>query len=168
MIYLDLETTGLLLPPQADPARQPRIVQAAWAVDDGPVSVELCHPDMSIPAEATRVHGITDDMVMSGVPEVALVRKLLAFLHEGAEVCAYNAAFDLTVLAYAAARLGVAPYTAHRFVDPMLMAEDRWGTRFKLVDLHEKLIGYRPAKAHDAAADVESLRRVHKALTVTA
>lgn len=164
MIYFDLETTGLLLPPQADPARQPRIVQAAWAVDDGPVSVELCHPDMPIPAEATRIHGITDEMLHGWPSESFLVQKLFNLLVNSDEVCAYNAAFDLTVLDYAATRHGISWAANLTVVDPMLMAEDRFGTRFKLVDLHEKLLGYRPAKAHDAAADVESLRRVHRAL----
>lgn len=167
MIYLDLETTGLLLPPQADPARQPRIVQAAWAVYDGPIRVELCDPGVPIPAEASRIHGITDEMVRGRMTERSILNFLLLPALAFKEVCAYNAGFDLTVIEHACRRHGLTP-TWSSSSDPMLMAEDRFGTRFKLVDLHEKLLGYRPAKAHDAAADVESLRRVHKALTVTA
>lgn len=167
MIYLDLETTGLLLPPQAYPSRQPRIVQAAWAVDDGPIRVELCDPGMSIPAEASRIHGITDETVRGRMTEQNLLNFLLLPALAFKEVSAYNAGFDLTVIEYACRRHGLTP-TWSSSCDPMLVAEDRFGTRLKLVDLHEKLIGYRPAKAHDAAADVESLRRVHKALAVTA
>lgn len=164
MIYLDLETTGLLLPPQADLARQPRIVQAAWAHDDGPIRVELCDPGIPIPAEASRIHRITGEMVTHAQSEEALVRKLLNLIVNSDEVSAYNAAFDLTVLDYAATRHGISWAANLTVLDPMLLAEDRFGTRFKLVDLHERLLGYRPAKAHDAAADVESLRRVHQAL----
>lgn len=164
MIYFDLETTGLLLPPQADQARQPRIVQAAWAVDDGPVRVQLCDPGVSIPKEASRIHGITDAMVHGKQSERGLVTELLWLLC-GSTGCAYNAGFDLTVLAHAATRYGTVGPNCSSVIDPMLVGEDRFGTRFKLVDLHEKLLGVKPETAHDAAADVESLRRVWKELS---
>lgn len=166
MIYLDLETTGLLLPPQADPARQPRIVQAAWAEDDLDIKTIISDPGIPIPHEVSRIHGITDAVVRGCIGASTLILLMLEKF-KGRAVCAYNAGFDLTVIEHECRRFGLAP-TWSSVCDPMLMAEDRFGTRFKLVDLHEKLFGYRPAKAHDAAADVESLRRVHKALTVMA
>lgn len=169
MIYFDLETTGLLLPPQADPRRQPRIVQAAWAEDDGPVRVELCDPGIPIPHEASRIHGITDAMVRGAQREKDLAWKLINLFQgfdSGKPMVAYNASFDFTVLGYAAVRHTIPWLWEPEIIDPMLMAEDRWGKRFKLMDLHERLLGHRPAVSHDAAADVESLRRVHRAMAV--
>lgn len=169
MIYLDFETTGLLLPPQADPHRQPRIVQVAWAVDDEPVQQRLCDPGAPIPKEASRVHGITDAMVAGQPRERELVRDLHCLLASevgGGRVCAYNAAFDLTVLRYALMRAGFQPgeHLTTQVLDPMLAAEDRFGRWLKLADLHERLLGTRPEVSHDAGADVETLRLVTRAM----
>lgn len=163
MIYLDLETTGLLLPPQADPVRQPRIVQAAWAEDDGPIEVRLVNPGVPIPEEASRIHGIRNADVHGAMLEADFLAFALLPALAFKEVCAYNAAFDLTVILHACRRHGLSP-TWSGVVDPMSEAEDRFGRRLKLADLHERLTGRKPARSHDAGADVESLRAVHRRL----
>ena len=55
-VYLDTETTGL--------SAKDEIVEVSVVNDDNSILFQsFARPSQKIPAEATRVHGITDDMV---------------------------------------------------------------------------------------------------------
>jgi DNA polymerase-3 subunit epsilon len=104
-VAVDLETTGLI--PGHD-----RIVEIG-AVAFSPATgvegefAELVNPGIPIPRDASRVSGITDDMVR-GRPTVAgVLPPFLAFLADAVPL-AHNAAFDVGFLAADAARLGLA------------------------------------------------------------
>lgn len=104
-VAVDLETTGLI--PGHD-----RIVEIG-AVAFSPAAgveaefAELVDPGIPIPPVASRVSGITDDMVR-GRPTVAgSLPAFLAFLGDAVPV-AHNAPFDVGFLAADAARLGLA------------------------------------------------------------
>ena len=57
-LYLDTETTGL------SSSRGDRIVELAVVDDDGRTVIDtLVNPEREIPWDATRIHGITDEMV---------------------------------------------------------------------------------------------------------
>lgn len=85
-VILDTETTGL-----HDSAR---IVEVAVLAVDGSVLLDsLVNPGVSIPAEATRIHGITDDMVKTAPTFSDLLTPLTGALINR-KVVIYNRDFD--------------------------------------------------------------------------
>ena len=97
LAFLDLETTGLN--PRSD-----RIVELALirVTPQGDVleRVRRFHPGIPIPAEATRVHGITDDDVSGEPPFSARARSLLHLL-EPCDLAGFNVRrFDLPMLVF--------------------------------------------------------------------
>jgi DNA polymerase III subunit epsilon len=85
-VYLDTETTGL--DPQAE------IVDICLLDHDGTVLVDtLVRPVASIPAGATRVHGITNAMV-AGAPTWKEVWPQVAAALKGRQVGIYNMEYD--------------------------------------------------------------------------
>ena len=97
LCIFDLETTG------TDP-REDRIVSIAvirWEPGQDPNPPErhyLVNPGIPIPAGATEIHGITDEMVKDMPPFSAYAKGLLDFL-AGADLCGYNIrSFDLPLL----------------------------------------------------------------------
>lgn len=91
---LDWETSG------PDPATCAPVELAVVRFEGGEVVDRfsaLINPECPIPAEATAIHGITDDMVASaGTARQAWAGAVRLLL--GAVPCAYNAAFDRTIL----------------------------------------------------------------------
>lgn len=88
---LDTETTGL-----HDSAR---IVEIAVLGVGGEVLLDsLVNPGVPIPAEATGIHGITDDMVKTAPSFGDLLVPLTEVLH-GRKIVVYNRAFDKRRLA---------------------------------------------------------------------
>ncbi len=107
----DIETTGTSI--ESD-----RIVTAAVSMVGGgeePVSRNwLVDPGITIPAEATEVHKITNQMVQAeGVPAAQAAEEITSMLAEALEneipIIAFNARFDLTILDREARRYGVMP-----------------------------------------------------------
>lgn len=95
-VYLDTETTGL--------ERGDEIVEIAIVDDDGTCLFDsLVRPSQPIPAGASRIHHITDDMVKGARPWPILwpvIRPLLV----GRLVVIYNAEFDLRMMQQSHAR----------------------------------------------------------------
>lgn len=89
-VAFDIETTGFL--PRVD-----QIVEIAGVRFADGKFVEsfksLVHPKVSIPANAARVHGITDEMVLGSPPVEEVLEKFAEFC--GADILvAHNAPFD--------------------------------------------------------------------------
>ncbi|MGW0736023.1 exonuclease domain-containing protein [Streptomyces sp. NPDC002851] len=170
LIGFDLETTG------TDP-REARIVTGALVeVKDGePMGRRewLADPGIPIPQEAVDVHGITNERAaVEGRPadRVAdeLARTLVGYWQTGVPVVAYNAAFDLTLLAAELRRHGlpslrdrlgtdpapvVDPYTIDRSIDKY-----RKGKRNLEAVCAE--YGVTLAAAHNASADALAAARL--------
>lgn len=94
-VALDLETTGL------DPRRDVIVELAAIPFVGGrPRSgyVTRVDPGRAIPAESSRVHGITDPMVQDAQPVGPVLGELAALL-EGRPIVGHGIGFDLAVLA---------------------------------------------------------------------
>ena len=89
-LYLDTETTGLSF---HDRIVEIAVVNAAGA----PVYRHLVNPIISIPAEATAIHGITNEMV-SGCPTFDMILQELYDGLCGSTVVIYNAAYDYRMI----------------------------------------------------------------------
>lgn len=91
-VIIDTETTGL-----GDTAE---VVQLAVVGLDGrPLLDTLIRPVRPIPAGASRIHHITDDLV-AGAPRFAQVAPMLAKAVSGRNVIIYNAEYDARIINY--------------------------------------------------------------------
>lgn len=89
-VILDTETTGL--------NRWDEIVEIAVINSDGHTLLSTyVKPANPIPAEATRIHGITDEMV-ADAPNFAFVVPSLVNVLTGMNVIVYNAIYDRKML----------------------------------------------------------------------
>jgi DNA polymerase-3 subunit epsilon len=93
LFAIDTETTGV----KRD---KDRIVElgAYWEGDDGVRFGTLIDPGIPIPAEASKVHGITDEAV-AGKPKLAdIADRFLARVRQATVLVAYNWPFDSEML----------------------------------------------------------------------
>lgn len=89
-VVLDTETTGL--------DRRAEVCQIAVVAADGTVLMDtLVKPSRPIPADATNIHGITNEMVADALPFRDIVNDLIPLL-QNKHVVIYNAEFDLQML----------------------------------------------------------------------
>jgi len=120
IIAVDLETTGLSI-------TRDRIVElAAVCWQHGALVAEfqaLVHPGRTIPHSATRIHGITDEMVRDQPTVAEMLPAFLAFC-EGDVVVAHNAPFDIGFLRSAAARAEI-PFFTTPVEDTCTLAKER-------------------------------------------
>ncbi|MGX1709027.1 exonuclease domain-containing protein [Streptomyces sp. NA13] len=177
LIGFDLETTG------TDP-REARIVTAAVIeVTDGERRGHrtwLADPGIPIPAGATAVHGITDARAAAeGSPPDrvadAVAEALTGYWRAGVPVVAYNAPFDLTLLAAElrrhrlpslAERLGGAPVGP--VIDPLTVdrAVDRYRKGSRRLSAVCAEYGVTLEEAHDASADALAAARLARAIAL--
>lgn len=163
IVGFDLETTA------ADPL-EARIVTASLVLvnqNSRPINTtRLADPGIDIPAEATRIHGVTTEHARTyGHPAAEVVDitagELALHMHGGLPCVAMNAVYDLTVLECELARHGL-PSLADRLggvirhvLDPLVIDREvdrrRKGKR-NLQALCDHY-GVTLAGAHDSAAD---------------
>ena len=141
------------------------VISRSWVINSG----------VPIPAEATAIHGITDEHVrVNGEPASVAVNAIAAALASnlanGTPIVVYNAPFDLTMLRAELDRHGM-PSLEDRIgrevrpvIDPLVIdkALDRYrkGSR-KLIDVAAHYgIRLDEADAHGAAADAMTAARV--------
>jgi DNA polymerase-3 subunit epsilon len=98
LIVFDLETTGVN-------TKTDRIVQICIMVD-GVCKTRLVNPGITIPKEASDVHGITDEMVKDA-PTFKQIAKSLFEVISGRDLCGFNSNhFDVPLLINEFARCG--------------------------------------------------------------
>lgn len=165
----DLETTG------RDP-QEARIVTASVVLVDatGTVTREwewLADPGIEIPAEAAAVHGVTTERAHAeGRPAAEVTAQLHDVLsglwRAGIPVLAFNAAYDLTVLARESERHGLPAPAPMPVLDPFVLNKQvhryRRGKR-TLGALCEEY-GVVLDAAHTSAADALATERLATAL----
>ncbi|MBH1938437.1 3'-5' exonuclease [Streptomyces sp. AV19] len=179
LIGFDLETTG------TDPA-EARIVTAAVVETAGgePVGRRcwLADPGVPVPAEATAVHGITGERAAA---EGRAAREVVAEIAEalaghwalGRPVVAYNAAFDLSLLAAELRRYGLPPLGLGPgrglpplglgpVIDPLTIdrAVDRYRRGRRTLGDVCRVYGVVLDGAHEAGADALAAVRVARAI----
>ena len=104
MLFFDTETTGLPVnwkAPVSDLNNWPRLVQIAWLVYDNSgnkISGKdfIIKPEgFSIPAEASRIHGITTEKANSyGVSLMDVLNEFLLQINKADYIVAHNMSFD--------------------------------------------------------------------------
>ncbi len=161
----DVETTG----------RSPvydRIVEiAALRIEkDGTESrfSTLINPGRRIPYSSSRIHHITDDMVISSPRFEDIAQDFMAFI-SGSILVAHNARFDLSFLQESLARCGMMIWEGDT-MDTLRLARSVFPGlgSYKLQELRITLdLGYHSGIAHRAGGDVEwTAVLLKKALTV--
>ncbi|MBX9961546.1 MAG: 3'-5' exonuclease [Burkholderiales bacterium] len=147
-IFLDTETTGL------SPSRGAAIVELAIVDAAGNVLIDsLIDPGKPIPAEASRIHGITDAMVR-GKPSLADVMPQVVEIISKELVVIYNAGFD-------------SPFFPGRLRQSqgvrcaMTEFADALGGPWRKLDVAARHVGHKwTGAAHRALSDAQACRSV--------
>lgn len=148
-IVLDFETTGLSYV-------NDRIIEiAAIKYKNGIESdkfVHLVNPLMPIPAEATAINNITDEMVADADTERYLIPQLIEFLSDSL-IVGHNVNFDLHFLEAAAQRYGY--NVQYNYIDTVSVSKKIFPglPNYKLTTIADNL-GFEKDNMHRAETDV--------------
>jgi DNA polymerase-3 subunit epsilon len=164
-VLFDTETTGL------DPLNGDRVIEVAALelINDLPTGKHfhaLIDPQRDIPAEATRVHGMTSaDLV--GKPLFADVAPGLAEFFGDSKLIAHNAAFDFSFLDMEFGRARLPPLGRERMIDTLVLAKTRFpGMPNSLDALCRRFnIDLSARTSHNALLDCKLLAEVYVELT---
>ncbi len=123
-IVLDTETTGF------DPKTGDRLIEVGCIeiqdlLPTGRTFHRLVNPERLIPADAIRVHGITDDKVRDAPKFAEIVADLMEFIGD-APVIAHNAQFDRNFIDHECGRCGHALLHETRWIDTLQLAQKRF------------------------------------------
>ncbi len=178
-LFFDTETTGIprnYKAPASDLKNWPRLVQIAWLVaDDAGNEISSAEyivkpAGYSIPAAASKVHGITTERALqSGVEMGQVLDLVVKEISAASALIAHNMAFDEKILGCELLRAG---HPNHVEAKPrrctMQSATDycripgpygyKWPT---LQELYRKLFNEDFAGAHRALADVRACARCY-------
>ncbi|MCC5833030.1 MAG: DUF3820 family protein [Chlamydiales bacterium] len=158
-IYYDTETTGTR-------AEKDRIVEiAAYDPEKNREFTMLVNPGISIPQEASKIHGITDDMVASAPSFAEAGTAFFAFCDADAVLVAHNNDnFDKHFLVHECKRhhLELPPYD---MVDSL-----KWARKYRpdlprhSLQFLRQIYGFEENNAHRALDDVIILHQVFSAM----
>jgi DNA polymerase-3 subunit epsilon len=120
-IVLDTETTGL------DPAQGHRLVELGCIellnrIPTGATFHVYLNPEREVPAEASAIHGLTDEFLKDKPRFVDIVDDFLAFIGEETPLVIHNASFDHGFLCAELKRADRAPIARERLIDTLLLA----------------------------------------------
>ncbi len=123
-IVLDTETTGF------DPKTGDRMIEVGCIeihdlLPTGRTFHRLIHPERLIPADAIRVHGITDDKVRDAPKFAEIVNDLCDFIGD-APIIAHNAQFDRNFIDHEFGRCGQVVFEETRWIDTLKLAQSRF------------------------------------------
>jgi len=171
-LFFDTETTGLprsWSAPASDVDNWPRLVQLAWIMydEDGTRTAEgnvIIRPDgFTIPADASRVHGISTERALAeGIPVRNALQTFRDKIGESAFLVAHNIDFDEKILGAEFIRAEM----EHEFAKKKKICTMKSSVNFcaipsargfkwpQLNELHQKLFGEPFKDAHDASVDI--------------
>jgi DNA polymerase-3 subunit epsilon len=164
-VLFDTETTGF------DPLTGDRVIEIAAIelLNDLPTDKQfhvLLDPERDIPAESTKVHGITSAHV-EGKPKFAeIADDMLAFFGD-APLVAHNAPFDFNFIDAELARIRRPPLGRARMIDTLVLAKARFpGMPNSLDALCRRFdIDLSARTTHNALLDCKLLAEVYVELT---
>lgn len=152
-IVFDVETTGL------SPTDGDRIIEIAAMKVKGLQVVDrfysLVNPRRSLPAEATRINLITEDMVAGAPTADEVLPRLIEFVGGGC-MAGHNVRFDLGFVCYELSLMGRRLKDETPAVDTLKMAKELipYLSSYKLSYLARSL-GVTVTETHRAMADVD-------------
>jgi DNA polymerase III epsilon subunit-like protein len=134
---------------------------------------QLIKPPISIPADSTRITGISDQTVSNSPAFTEVVDQILSIFKKTDLAVAHNLSFDQEIIGYELERLG-----KNKDFLPATRFDSMEGTRNicklptktggykapKLMELHQFLLNESFQEAHNAIKDVEALGRCVKVL----
>ncbi|MBW2526510.1 MAG: 3'-5' exonuclease [Deltaproteobacteria bacterium] len=162
--FVDTETTG------RDP-KEDRVIEVGIVIGEGGELKSfhswLINPGMPIPAESTKIHGITDEEV-AGKPTFAEAAAEILEVLAGALPAAYNAEFDrgfiLAEVERAQLELESPPPAVRpnvRWLDPLVFAREVFpGRQSRALGAVCKRLGIELERAHRATDDAAAALRV--------
>lgn len=160
-IVLDTETTGL------DPAEGHRLIEIGCVelmnhVPTGKTFQTYLNPLRDVPAEATRVHGITTEFLKDYPLFSEKVDAFLEFIAD-ATLVIHNAEFDMKFLNAELKSCGFRPLPMERIVDTVLIARQKFpGQPANLDALCRRFkVDNSNRKFHGALLDAELLAEVY-------
>jgi len=160
-IVLDTETTGI------EPREGHRIIEIAAIelmnlLPTGRSFHTLLNPERDIPADASRIHGMTSRDVESAPLFAAQVDAWLDFMAD-APIIAHNAPFDFMHLDAELKRIGRPALPTQRMVDTLALAKTRFpGMPNSLDALCRRFdIDLSERTTHNALLDVKLLAKVY-------
>ncbi|HMB76420.1 MAG TPA: DNA polymerase III subunit epsilon [Kiloniellaceae bacterium] len=160
-IVLDTETTGL------DPGAGHRIVEVACLellhhLPTGKTFREYINPERSVPEEAARIHGLTDEFLADKPRFHEVADGFLDFIGDD-KLVIHNAQFDLKFLNAELARVEKEPIASARAIDTVTMARRRFpGAQASLDALCRRFAIDNSARSfHGALLDCELLAEVY-------
>lgn len=180
-LFFDTETTGIpknYNAPTSDSNNWPRLVQLSWITTDEDCNVLskkdfIIYPeDFTIPEDATRLHGITNEIAKD--KGVLLLKVLVEYFMEDVEasttIVGHNVSFDKKIIEAELFRLGLVDFLkTKKTLCTMEAATDyckipgyhgyKWP---KLQELHKKLFGYEFEDAHNSMSDVTATLKCFK------
>jgi len=178
-LFFDTETTGIpryYNAPVSDVNNWPRLVQIAWiAYNNEHKEVDkqqfIIKPNgFIIPAEASRIHGITTEYAIeNGVDILNVLNTFNEFINESSFIIAHNISFDEKIIG--------AEFYRHNiktsFLDKKRICTMQSSTNYckipgnygykwpKLSELHFKLFGKDFEGAHNALSDIEATAKCY-------
>lgn len=154
-VCVDVETTGL----SPRTARVCEVAAISWRGQDRTGTLaELVNPGCLIPAECTRVHGITDEMVRHSPAFGAVAPRLLAML-ENAILVAHNAEFDMKFLKMECERIGL-KFPGMPVLDTLTIARKEWKFKSNRLGNIAAELNISNENWHRALSDVEMTRKI--------
>ena len=177
--FFDTETTGLpknYKAPVTDLKNWPRLIQIAWLVTDDSGNELKCaeyiiKPNgFTIPPEAAKIHGITQERAMSeGVGLVPVLQEVAGDIEKAAVLLAHNISFDEKILGAEFLRAGWINHLDGKPRKCTMQASTAhcaipgpYGNKWpKLQELHGKLFATGFEGAHNALADVRACSKCY-------
>lgn len=146
---LDFETTGLVDPDPVSVA----VVHIESGMEPVTALYTLVKPRKPIEPTATRVHGITEDMVADARPWLEVVRDVVAAIDGCDAIVCHNSPYDVPILIGACRDAGLTLPT-DRILCTLVLSRHVWGAMGgnKLDDVSARL-GVNLTNAHNAEAD---------------
>ncbi len=176
-LFFDTETTGLprnWKAPVTDLNNWPRLVQIAWIFcDRNGNQIEsadyIIKPEnFTIPADASRVHGIsTEKAISEGKPLDFVLQKFNSLVDQAQFIVAHNISFDEKIIGAEFLRKEItSSFDSKQKICTMKSSTDfcgisgPYGYKWpKLSELHIKLFGEDFDEAHDAAVDINATEK---------
>jgi len=142
-LIIDTETTGL--------GPDDEIIEITAIDCSGDIKLDtLIKPIKKIPADSSRIHGITNDLVINAPALDSLWAEQLSQLLGGRALCIYNSEFDLRMIKQSL-------YGRHRQVWDEYYNHYKW---FKLTTAARECSIQLPERAHRSLADAELTRQL--------